>query len=834
MYSALSTNDSIRTELTDGELAAIQPVQFGLNLRHFRELESHISKGEVISIAELKARYLPLPEDWRQVAQWARAAGYTVESEDEIHLTVFAKASVARVQETLQVRFVRIIEPDGREYTSATDKPVLPAEIASLVNAVYQLHPQIIVPRAQSSSPALIKVDGGNQLLPQAIASLYNASIPGLDGAGETIVVLGGGAKVNPSDLTTFWTQCGLPITLDQFSVLDVKPPWLTPSPYVSEETKDIQWASAMAPKAKILHVTSIDPTIFTNALLTRLVTDPSIHQATMSFGLSEASSRQVGVTPAHSQYYAVLAAAGITVFVASGDHGAKANFVNGINPIGGTRYFDPNGELAPDYPASDPYVTSVGGTAVGFVGYVGDVFTFPVTEGGWCLPFTDDMANYNFAASTGGLSVFFQRPSWQRGVYLPAGTMRCVPDVAAIASSYPAAYAYYSYNGGAEHVFGGTSMSAPVWAGICALLNQARAKAGLSPLGLLGPHIYPLMGTSAFNPQTSGSQNAQIFPNFSTFTSTANNGTYGMGAGYNMVTGLGSPNVANLVQALTIPPTTRLANIAARGYCSTDARVMIGGFVIGGSSSKRVLVRATGPSLASRGLNAADVLADPMIEVHRGQSIIATNDNWGDNSNIAELNAVAAQIGAGALDANDTKSSALLLDLQPGAYTFVARGKNDASGIVLLEVFDADSSPSGSKLVNIATRAYSKPGDGVTIGGFVISGDSPKQVLLRAVGPTLTNFGLTPGDVLADPTIELHDASHGNTIIGTNDNWRDDPDAAAVPLVGARIGASSFDSADTKSSALLLTLDPGAYTFIAGGKSNTSGIVLVEIYDAD
>jgi hypothetical protein len=294
------------------------------------------------------------------------------------------------------------------------------------------------------------------------------------------------------------------------------------------------------------------------------------------------------------------------------------------------------------------------------------------------------------------------------------------------------------------------------------------------------------------------------------------------------------SRQVSLIVSPAVSIPSGRLANIAARGYCSTDSRVMIGGFVIGGTTTKRVLVRATGPSLASRGINAADVLADPMIEVHHGDPIIATNDNWGDNSNVTELNTVTAQIGAGALDASDTKSSALLLDLQPGAYTFVARGKNDASGIVLLEVFDADSAPGGAKLVNIATRAYSKTGDGVTIGGFVIAGNAPKPVLLRAVGPTLIKFGISQADVLADPTIELHDASHGNAIIGTNDNWGDNANASTISTVGARIGASSIDTSDTKSSALLLTLNPGAYTFIASGKSNTSGIVIVEVYDAD
>jgi hypothetical protein len=106
--------------------------------------------------------------------------------------------------------------------------------------------------------------------------------------------------------------------------------------------------------------------------------------------------------------------------------------------------------------------------------------------------------------------------------------------------------------------------------------------------------------------------------------------------------------------------------------------------------------------------------------------------------------------------------------------------------------------------------------------------------VLLRAVGPTLTKQGIGQTDVLVDPTIELHDALHGNATIATNDNWGDNANATLITTTGARIGATPFDASDTKSSALLVTLQPGVYSFIASGKSATSGIVLVEVYDAD
>jgi sugar lactone lactonase YvrE len=278
-------------------------------------------------------------------------------------------------------------------------------------------------------------------------------------------------------------------------------------------------------------------------------------------------------------------------------------------------------------------------------------------------------------------------------------------------------------------------------------------------------------------------------------------------------------------------PATSRLVNIATRGYCATGDRVMIGGFVVSGTTPKRVLVRAVGPSLTSRGIGVAEALADPVIEVHRGAPVLTSNDNWGDNANAAEIVSTAAAIGASALDAGDTKSAALLLTLEPGVYSFIATGKAGTSGIVLLEVFDADSAATGSTFVNIATRAYSTSGNGVTIGGFVISGTVAKQVLLRAVGPTLTTQGIGQTDVLLDPVIELH---RGSPVINSNDNWGDNANAALILSTAARIGATPFAASDTKSAALLVTLQPGVYSFLANGKAGTSGIVLVEVYDAD
>ena len=288
-----------------------------------------------------------------------------------------------------------------------------------------------------------------------------------------------------------------------------------------------------------------------------------------------------------------------------------------------------------------------------------------------------------------------------------------------------------------------------------------------------------------------------------------------------------------------SLPPGafSSMVNIATRAYCSTGNSVTIGGFVISGSVAKSVLVRAVGPSLTAQGLSQSEVLLDPTIEVHdaiHGNVIVASNDNWSDGTNGAGVTSASAVVGAAALLGSDNKSAALVLTLNPGVYSFVVTGKGGTSGVVLLEVYDADSVSTGSAFVNIATRAYSTTGNGVTIGGFVISGNAPKQVLLRAMGPTLTTQNLGVSEVLADPTIELHDAIHGNVVIATNDNWGDNANAVAIRTTGARIGATPFADTDSKSAALLVTLQPGVYSFIASGKGGTSGIVLVEVYDAD
>jgi hypothetical protein len=250
-----------------------------------------------------------------------------------------------------------------------------------------------------------------------------------------------------------------------------------------------------------------------------------------------------------------------------------------------------------------------------------------------------------------------------------------------------------------------------------------------------------------------------------------------------------------------------RLANISTRLRVGSGDNAMIGGFIITGTQPKTVIVRGIGPSLPVSG-----ALADPVIEVHGSSGeIVATNDNWNDAATRQEI------IDSGIAPTNDLES-ALWGIINPGAYTVVVRGKDNTAGIGLFEVYDLDQTVD-SKLANISTRGFVDTGDNVMIGGTIIIGSTPMRVLLRAIGPSLTNFGVP--NALQDPTLELHD-SQGATI-GSNDNWKDSQ--------RADIEATTIPPSDDRESAILQTLDPGAYTAIVRGKNDTTGVALVEVY---
>lgn len=253
-------------------------------------------------------------------------------------------------------------------------------------------------------------------------------------------------------------------------------------------------------------------------------------------------------------------------------------------------------------------------------------------------------------------------------------------------------------------------------------------------------------------------------------------------------------------------PVESKPLNISTRGDAQTGDKVLIGGFILaGGSEPKTVILRAIGPSLPLGG-----VLADPVLELHNPDGSVVVNDNWRETQE--------AEIVASGLAPTVDQESAIIATLPPDLYTVIVKGKNDGTGVGLVEVYDLDDPNTATYLANISTRGFAQPGDNAMIGGFIIGeGGQTGQVVVRAIGPSLTGVP----DSLLDPTLSLFNAQ--GVLVEQNDDWAD--------TNGNGIAATGLAPSDSRESAILASLSPGAYTAIVEGKESTSGVGLVEIY---
>jgi hypothetical protein len=291
----------------------------------------------------------------------------------------------------------------------------------------------------------------------------------------------------------------------------------------------------------------------------------------------------------------------------------------------------------------------------------------------------------------------------------------------------------------------------------------------------------------------------------------------------------------------LTLSTTpTRLANISTRGVTSGGASVMIGGFVVSGTSAnqtRQMLIRVVGPRLAQAPFNLTGVLADPRLEVYRSGTAnpILSNDNWGTQAaaQVTAIQQATTRAGAFALGANSA-DAVVLATLAPGLYTVMAHppvNNPSASGVVLIEVYDVtQGGAAGPKASNVSTRGQVGTGSNVMIAGFVVDGAVSRRMLIRGAGPTLASLGV-PG-VINDPQLTLVNQSNGQTV-RTNDNWASGDDAAVIAQAATAAGAFSFANG-SRDAAMLVMLPPGAYTVQLSGVGSTTGIGIVEVYDVD
>jgi YVTN family beta-propeller protein len=276
--------------------------------------------------------------------------------------------------------------------------------------------------------------------------------------------------------------------------------------------------------------------------------------------------------------------------------------------------------------------------------------------------------------------------------------------------------------------------------------------------------------------------------------------------------------------------PDSQLGNISTRSSVQTGDNVMIGGFIVQGIQPKRVIIRAIGPELSRFGV--PNVLVDPTLELYDGMGgLIASNDNWVRTiiGGIITSNQV-RDIQASGHAPLDGRESAIIADLPPGNYTAIVRGVNDTTGVALAEVYDLNAE-ANSILGNISTRSFVQTDDNVMIGGFIVQGTQPKRVILRAIGPELSQFGVP--NPLPDPTLELHNST--GALIASNDNWQHTIIGGIISSDQVRdIRSSGHAPTDGRESAIIATLPPGSYTGIVRGNNIITGVALVEVYDLD
>ena len=274
---------------------------------------------------------------------------------------------------------------------------------------------------------------------------------------------------------------------------------------------------------------------------------------------------------------------------------------------------------------------------------------------------------------------------------------------------------------------------------------------------------------------------------------------------------------------SITVEPVRpgRLINLSVRTTAGTGGQTLTVGFVLAGTPAKPLLLRAIGPTLASFGVEGA--VADPQLQLFAGESLLTANDNWFQpaSGSAAAVASVAAAAGAFALPATSLDAT-ILQTVGAGSYTAQVAAAN-GTGLALAEIYDT-APDSGARLANVSARAQVGTGAGILIAGFTISGNVPKQVLLRGIGPGLAQFGVAGS--LSNPLLTVF---RGATKVGENDDWGG---AAALSTVFRDVGAFALANAGSRDAALLITLAPGNYTAQVSGVNNTTGIALVEVYE--
>jgi kumamolisin len=470
--------------------------------------------GKIVSDVDMVTNYSPDSNTHNKLLNFLTSNGLTVTKTYGNHMAIQVSGSASAVEKAFNVSLNNYTDNGTSFYANSTE-PQLPSDIASSVESIDGLNDIQLKPSSTSTSfPAS----------PQEMQKAYDATplyANNINGKGINIAVASY-YSFKQSDITTY---------LNYFNITGTNPvnivnidgtPTYNNHAGSDETTLDLESVLSSAPGAQITLYDGANPSSSTETdTFTRIVDDGTVNVVTYSWGENESDFSPSEINALDSLFVAG-SAKGMTFLVASGDSGSS--------------------EI--DYPATDPYITCVGGTTVALNNATGLI----ASETGW-------------AGSGGGSSAYFSKPTWQSGLGGSTTAYRTIPDVASDADPDSG---YMIYSNGRWGEVGGTSVASPEWAGILALADQERIANGLGTLGAANSELYALANSGVYNDITSGS-----------------NGSYSCRTGYDMVTGLGTPDVYKLVTALggaqTTPvnaPTTVPTGVTASAASSTQVNL--------------------------------------------------------------------------------------------------------------------------------------------------------------------------------------------------------------------------------------------------------------------
>ncbi|MGW7446055.1 protease pro-enzyme activation domain-containing protein [Kitasatospora sp. NPDC054795] len=493
--------------------------------------------GHYLTPEQFTARFGPTQAAVDQVRTYLAQQGLTVGDVSANRQVVNAHGTAAQVSQAFGTHESSYLDPQLQRAFFANDAAAsIPSDLAAVVQGISGLDnhavrknriatPNAVTPNAASATPS--------GMAPAQYTGAYNLNKTGADGTGTT-VALWEFDGYKSSNLTTYDSQYGLSGPAVSTVSVDGANYDSAPGQGQGEVELDSEIVRGAAPKATQLVYEAPNSDQGEIDMANKIVTDNKVSVVSISWGSCEPDTTASSMT-AVDNAFKQAAAQGISIFSASGDDGSRDC----------TRSTSGSSVKAVDFPASSPHQTGVGGTNLKVSS--GNAYS---SESAW-------------STAGGGVSTVFAKPSWQTGTGV-SGTMRTVPDVS---SNADPASGFAIYTAGGWQVYGGTSAAAPLWSGYAAQFNQKAKTAGQPVLGEASPRLYSVANSSAYG---------------STFhdVTTGANQDFSAKAGYDQVTGWGSPVADALTTALlgggTTPPS---------GGCTAAQLVTNGGFETGTAS---------------------------------------------------------------------------------------------------------------------------------------------------------------------------------------------------------------------------------------------------------